>query len=71
MNSLRELILILSTFLWIGAAIWIATAIVGTDFAGSEARAEAMMPTTSFYMFGIGVVVFILTSVFWKKKEED
>ena len=71
MNSLRELVLILSTFLWIGSGIWIATAIVGADMTADEALAAEMKPTTSYFVFGIGVAIFALTSLFWKKKKAD
>lgn len=70
MNTLRELVLILSTFLWIGAGIWIAVHIVASDPAVSGENAKEMAPVTSYYIFAIGVAAFVLTTYFWKKKKD-
>ncbi len=71
MNSFRELVLILSTFLWVGSGIWIMTHIVATDPAISGDRAAEMAPSTSYLVFGIGVVIFAVTTLFWKMKKDD
>ena len=71
MNSLRELVLILSTFLWVGSGIWIMTHLVATDPAISGERAAEMAPSTSYLVLGIGVVIFMVTTLFWKKKKDD
>ena len=70
MNSLRELVLILSTFTWLGGGLWIAMAIVATDYAVGGAARAAVAPQLSYYVFGIGLAVFVATSVLWKKKKE-
>ena len=71
MNSLRELVLLLSTFLWMGAGLWIATGTISASFQVDEALAAEMQPSTSYAVFGIGIAVFVLTSLMWKKKKED
>ncbi|MBD3664279.1 hypothetical protein [Sulfitobacter aestuariivivens] len=70
MNTLRELVLMLSTFMWIGAGTWIITALIASDTSISGDQAAEMAPSTSYFVFGIGVAVFILVTVFWKKKKE-
>ena len=71
MNSFRELVLILSTFLWLGAGIWIMMHVIATEPAISGERAADMAPSTSYFVFGIGVVIFAATTLFWKKKKKD
>ncbi len=71
MNSLRELVLILSTFLWVGSGIWIMTHVVATDPSISGERAAEMAPSTSYVVFGIGVAIFVVTTLFWKKTKKD
>ncbi|MEM6305826.1 MAG: hypothetical protein AAF744_13995 [Pseudomonadota bacterium] len=70
MNGMRELMLILSTFTWIGAGIWVATHIIGADMTQDQAQAEAMQPRLSYFVFALGIAVYFLTSVFWKKRPE-
>ncbi|MEP5728253.1 MAG: hypothetical protein ABJL67_02650 [Sulfitobacter sp.] len=70
MNMPRELILILSTFCWIGAGIWIAVHIIASGTAPPE-QFEALKPNKSYYVFGISVMIFVLTTFLWKKKKDQ
>ncbi|MCV2893120.1 hypothetical protein [Lentibacter sp. XHP0401] len=70
MNSLRELVLILSCFTWLGAAIYMALGVVSLEVAkGTEAAEHAGMGKSP-YLFFAGLALFILTSLLWKNKKD-
>jgi hypothetical protein len=67
MKSLRELLLILSTFAWLGGAAWFAMLIIASDPSVSGDDPYTGGRALSLWVFGLGVTVFVLTSILWKK----
>ena len=69
MNSLRELVLMLSCFTWLGAGIYMAFGVISFEVAKGTDAAEHAGMGNSPYWFSVALALFVLASLFWKKKK--